>query len=326
MSDISQFNQPKVAVAVAFDENAEGLVRLAGALARRLGKKLVLLHAVEPWIELPASLTDATPLLGLGAAAEREAHGVAEARLKELAGLVPHGVEVERVVVLGKARSALAQSATACNASLLIVGAHLEALRHAVPRGLSTAMALMPAATVPLLVVDPAKLPPLAEGDCKLLVADDLSAATAPAVRYALELAAAMGQCTVRHVYVNGIDRDQLQAALAAAAAASHSPLGDAVSPDEILNRVTMQLQAKLEERASAHVDYLEAARGRYEAEVVSGSVRNELLLEVLRYRPHLLVFGRHKTLHTGPMFLGRMPFRAMVAHGLPVLIVPEEA
>lgn len=325
MSDASQFNEPKIAVAVAFDEFAEGLVRFAGKLAARLGKKLVLLHVVEPFFELPISMTEVASLTGLSAVAEREARTAAESRLEELIKLVPEGVSAERVILHGKPRSTLSQSAFACRACLLIAGAHLQSLRHAMPRGLSTAMGLMPATQVPLLVVDPDHLPRLFDDDHKILLADDLTASSEAAVRYALELSTALESTKIRHVYINTLNREQLASALTDAAAAARSPGVDQLSTDLVFKRILEDLEESLEERASSYIDYLENSGGSYEREVITGDVRNEVAQEILRYRPTLVVFGRHKALHSGPMFLGRMPFRAMVAHGVPVLIVPTE-
>ena len=325
MSDASQFNEPKIALAVATDEHAASLVKFAGSLAARLGKRLVLLHVIEPILELPISMVEIGPLHGIEAAAVQESHKAAEQWLADLKKLVPQGVSVESVIVHGKTRSMLAQSALTSRACLLIAGAHFQTLRHAISRGLSTAMGLMPVTRVPLMLVDPNQLPSLTDSDSKILLADDLTPSAEAAVRYALEFSTAIEHATVRHIYINSIDRQQLAGALAAAAAAARAPEVDEVSAESVFARLVGDLRHQLEYRASSYVDYLENSGGNYEADVITGKVREELSVEILRFHPSLLVFGRHKALHAVPIFLGRMPFRAMVAHGLPVLVVPAD-
>lgn len=326
MSDVSQFNAPRLAVAVAMDEHAESLVKFAGQLASKLGKKLVLLHAVEPWLELPPAMVDGMPLTGVSSAAEQELHQFAEQRLSELSRLLPAGVVVERVIVHGKAKIVLPEAAATAQVSFLIVGAQQEALRNALGRGLSTALGLVATTTIPVLIVDPKQPLSLAGTGLKCLVADDLSESAQTALHFTLEMASAFGNTAVRHVYVNSLDRDQLVAGLRAAAAAAHTQLDEEISPELIFGQIEAQLLQRLESRAALYVDYLENAGGVYEACILNGDVRQELQQDIEHFQPDFLVFGQHRALHRAPLFWGRLPYRAMVAHGLPILIVPGVA
>lgn len=323
MSDVSQFNQASLAVAVAMDEHAESLVILAGRLAKKLGKKLVLMHAVEPWLELPPAMFDGVPLTGLGSAAEQELHQYAEQRLLELSGVVPAGVAVERVIVHGKAKVVVPAAAAAAQLSFLIVGAKQQSLQHTLGRGLSTALGMVSSAPLPVLIVDPTQPWSIDRPGFRCLVADDLSDTAQAALEFALEMASAFGNAELRHVYVNSIDREQLATALRAAAATAHAPLDQEVSADLIFSQVEMQLLQRLQSRAAVHIDYLENGGGNYEAAVLSGDVQHELAHEIERLQPDLVVFGQHHVVYKAPMFWGRMPYRSMVRHGLPILVVP---
>lgn len=305
-----------IGVAVSFDEHAAPLVALAGRLAARTGKRLLLLHAVEPWHEglLARNVADAIV---------QRASSLAKGRLVELSSFAPEGVEVETAVVVGKPAEALAAAALAKECCLLCVGATRSGTASLLS-GMSTAMALMAACPVATLVVDAANGMRVPEGgSLRILVADDLSDGSEAAVELGAALAASLGEARLHHVHVSPLGEGELRDALASAAAASRAPLDSATSAHEVLAALRATQVARLEERGSLQREYVEEAGGSYTSEVLSGAVRAELGTVVKGFGPDLLVFGRHAPVHRKPLHFGRMPLRAMLAHGKPVVVVP---
>ncbi len=312
-----------IAVAVAFDRHAPDLVRMGAQIAARTGKRLCLIHSVEPWHEAPAPSRGSTHLSNVAQVMERNAAELAGARLRELRELLPPGLHVETHIVAGKPTEALGAEAARLGVALMIVGADLSQMRY-VPRGFSTALSLMVTSPVPLFVVDTASCSTLPADGWRLLVADDLGEQTSDAVQFAFDFAAATRATTLHHLHVNGLSLTTLKAGIATAAVTAHTPIAATVSADEVHDALLATLEERLSERAAPMRDYLEAAGGEYVSIVATGIVADEVERCVQDVRPDIVIFGRHQAYHHRPFFIGRLPFRAMLEQRRPVIVVPN--
>lgn len=312
-----------VVVAVGLDDHAAGLVAAGAAIAARTGKPLHVVHVVEPWHTRLAGrpLEPASPLWSAARAVEHNATAIASERLSQMAARHATELKVRTHVVVGKPATEIARMALDLNAALLVVGARLG---DTAPRiaGLSTALTLMETSPVPVLVADARHAPVFPEHPLKILVADDLADDTEDAIAFAAAFAAAWRGAWVHHVHVNPLDRETLTDALQTATAAARTNAGSTVADvyDAYLETQGRCLLA----RADDQRPYVEAAGGTYTTELATGSVRPQISEVFAVMHPDILVFGRHRAVHREPFFFGRMPVRAMLAHGKPVLVVPE--
>ena len=315
-----------ITVAVGFDRHTSDLVRMGAELAQKTGRKLCLMHAVEPWTELPQARAfgEHDPLWDVTQAVETNAQDLAEGRLKELCSQLADDLPVKRLVVKGKAAERLGAEAMAVGSHLLLVGADFTNARF-LPRGLSTALSLMVSSPVPVGVVDTSITRSLLGAPTRVLLADDLGPQSEGALEYAFALAASLGDSELHHVHVNGLTLESLRAGLSTAAATAHTPINPAAAAEDVYEALIAGVRTKLDQRSLASRDYLEAAGGRYVTEVVTGSVNDQIATVAAAVDPHLVVFGRHHAYYTRPFFIGRVPFRSMLALRRPVIVVPNE-
>lgn len=315
-----------VAVAVAFDEHTVPLVRFGKELATRLGKKLALIHVAEaPLVPqpvrpfaIPAVVWDKFPDAVMSGRHE------AKRKLQELRATLPETLDVKLIASEGRAADVLVKEAEHVGASFLLVGTSVDK-QSFLPSGFSTALSLMAMAPLPVLIVDTERHLPDLSLPFRILLADDLSDQTEPAVACAATLADSMAKSWVHHVHVSAFSAPDLTTVLRNAAAAAHTTLSERESA-EIVKAVHTEQREALEARFSDYREYVEAAGGRYTAEITAGDVGSELEQAVKTYLPDLLVFGRHHGWHKKPFFFGRMPFKAMMQFHRPVLVVPEKA
>lgn len=307
-----------VTAAVALDGRSQPLVGIAADLCRRTGKKLHLLHAVEPW---GVPFLGAPGLAEAAEAVEGHAKAAAERHLAELAGGV-EGVAVTTTVVVGKPAERIGKEAESAGSCLLLIGADARQRRF-MPRGFSTALSLMVTAPVPVFCVDVAATPRLPDDALAILLADDLSPQSEAAVSFAFDLASAFGDATLHHLHVNGMTLEGLRSGLEVAAATARTAVNPARTAADVFDALVRKMREELGARAASYRDYLEEAGGAYQAEVRTGQVRAELQAFVDANEPDVLVFGRHRSVHTRPFFLGRMPLEAMLAFARPVIVVP---
>jgi hypothetical protein len=191
-------------------------------------------------------------------------------------------------------------------------------------RGGSTALSLLVSSPVPVLALAAASTPLLRSPAPRLLLADDLADQSETVVAFAFELATALEGVELHHVHVNPLTLEGLRGGLEIAAGAARAPLASGAAPESVHQALTTQLSEQLAARAAIHREYLEAASGTYVPHVIEGSVQAALADGVERIDPDVLLFGRHRAYHKRPFFLGRMPYRAMLAHGRPVIVAPD--
>jgi nucleotide-binding universal stress UspA family protein len=317
--------QQYVVVAVAFDRHTMSLCHAAAELCRKTGKKLCLAHVIEPWAELPTSRAFGSddPLWNVTQAVEASSRDLAQGRFDEFVPVLALDSEVRREIRSGKPAAELAEVAAEIGAALLLVGADYGNLRF-LPRGFSTAMSLMVSSPCPVCVMDGKMETRFLHDPARLLLADDLGPEAEAAVAFGYGLAAAMDKSEIHHVHVNGLTFDTLRAGLSTAAATAHTPLNAVASSEDVYDALISRLKEKLETRAQPHRDYLEAAGGQLVTEVLTGEVNEQIGALTASVDPDLLIFGRHQAYHTRPFFIGRLPFRQMLAQRRPIVIVPN--
>ena len=315
-----------ITVAVAFDAHTMSLTELASNLCIATGKKLCLLHVVEPWADHPHSKAfgEVDNLWNVTQAVETNARELALSRLGEVALSVPPEIAVKKVVVGGKSVDMICKEVESIGTCLLLVGGRHSSMKF-LPKGLSTALSLMVASPVPLLVIDTAKEFKFDTKGMRFLLSDDLSEHSETAVEFTFDLAAALRNSEIHHVHVNGLSFESLEAGLNTAAATSHTPINSSASIDDVYSALLNSIDKKMNARALDQKDYLEASGGSYTSQVTTGNVSEEIQKVAERVKPDITVFGRHHTLHTKPFFIGRVPFRSMLNQSGPILIVPND-
>lgn len=316
-----------ITVAVAFDRHTMPLTRMATDLCRATGKKLCLLHVVEPWADHPHSKAfggEEDHFWNVTQAVETNARELALARLGEVGMEIPPDISVKKVVAGGKAVETICKEVESIGTCMLLVGGNFSNMRF-MPKGLSSALSLMVSSPVPLMVVDTERDQSINTSQLKFLLSDDLSEKSESAVEFTFDLATALGRCEIHHVHINGMTFDSLKAGLNTAAATSHTPLNSSASVDDVYNALITGIESKLSSRAASLRDYLEASGGSYYSEVATGNVSDEIGKVSEEVQADVIVFGRHHTLHTKPFFIGRVPFRSMLGQRKPVIIVPND-
>ena len=309
-----------IVVVVDLTAEAGDTVLAAAALARGLDSKLVLVHAFEhPFARLlkaivPTSLIRPDALLR----AEEDKFMADSARLEDLrhaAGAVPS----EAKLVTGRRTQAILKEVARTQAALIVVGGPGDS-RGVLLEGLTTASGLAFASSVPVLVIPHGKT--INSEKPRIMIADDLRDTSLPAVAAGLELALAWPAAEVLHVHVNTVLRETFVTAMDHALLASSS--GDKVSSRFLYETCEQYFRDKLAARGRPVKLRLQQRGSTIDERIVAGEADDEIEREAIRFRADLLVVGRHSDFHAGSVRLGRMPFRTMMALGMPVLIVPD--
>ncbi len=184
-------NEPPIICGTDFSEPAACAAKAAAAITRRIGTKLLLLHAAEH-----AGVIAEPPEIGQAfvTAQSEELHAAAEA-------LRSVGTEVEEAFAFGPADKALVEMASQRKARMIVAAAVGRTRRLLMG---SVAVRTAETATVPTLVVRQARrLTEWAEGKrtLRIVMGDDFSATGEAALRFVADLAK-LGPCdiTVAHV------------------------------------------------------------------------------------------------------------------------------
>jgi nucleotide-binding universal stress UspA family protein len=315
-----------VTVAVALDKHTPALVESASQLAAKLGKRLALIHVVEPWAELPASAPfgEGDPLWNVTQAVETSAVEKARARLADIAGMMPPKLDTVMLVLRGKPVEVIVREAGQLGTCLLVVGIDHGGSRF-LPTGFSTAFSLLVGAPMPVLAID-ATLGRMPDwGRLRLMLADDLGRHSDTAVEFSAMLTAGLGNAELHHVHVNALSAESLRAGLAQAAASAHTPLDERTSAADVYAALLAELEAKLRSRVDAQRDYMEAERVAYSPRIVTGPVLEQLSEAAASVDPDVIAFGRHHAYYTKPFVVGRVPYRAMLAQKRPIIVVPND-
>ncbi len=293
-----------VVAAVALDSQSGCVADTAAALARRFDMDLRLVHVIEeeplqPWVVEVPGYYYSLPIPE-DALAARVADG--RAKLAKLVEATHLGGRARGEVLVGDTEEALISYSKLHRANLLVTSCASE---YGDFTGfLSTTIALMAHAPLPVLVVDTGRTPDFTRPGLAILVGDDLEAGSQEALRRTFELASKMPGSRVRQVNVHGRRRPLLHA--------------DA----DLLARDHEARRAKLCERGQPFRDRV-AAKTDIEVDIREGDVVRELTASMADFKPDLLVVGRHKALKLRPFLIGKVPFRQTLKGPCAVLVVP---
>ena len=326
----TSLNTPKgcLVVGLSGSETGRGLLLSAVSLARRFDLRLQLVSVIEPVpfdlvaFDSPAYL--AYPPVNL----EIEVQRVKE-REQELSQLVrelgqKHGLNVAATVRVGAAAPNLIAEARAQHANLIMSGYDAEAFREGVS-GFTTTLTLMHEAPLPVLAVPQSKTLEFSKPHLRILLADDLQDSTKEACYKAYELAAAVPGSHLRHVHVFADLQEKIRHAWQVIKERTHLQVGG-VTPGSEEEAMAQELKVRKEKLRAHAQPFLRAAeehKVKIEYDLRSGNVDRELDAAQRDHSADLAVFGRHRIIHTRPLLVGRVSFRAMLHSGAGVLVVP---
>jgi nucleotide-binding universal stress UspA family protein len=331
----------EIITAINFDDLAAGLVRVSAALAAASHRTLRLAHVFSPeYIGIADFYPDArerwegraerwdegwaAPYLGppgrytVGRRVD-PSMDQAESYLSALAAAeAGSGVITHTTVLTGEFPDALADFAATSNASLLVVGAPVH--RPGILKArLRPTLRLMATSPIPVLAVaDPAAKLTLQDKALRVLVADDLTPTSLPAIDAAAELLETVqAPVDVLHLHVEPLPPPGFNAAFDPELA-----VWPGISIKErLLDDHLEQLQNRLVMRGTPLATRAVATGGKYSAELWQGQVARELKRAVQMHGADLVVFGRHHFLHRQPLALGQMPFPSMLGLGSAVMV-----
>lgn len=308
----------KICVGVKDHHTGKKIVKFAENFCRRTGAVMHLVHSVGEsysggWDVMTTADTNMSDLLDLSM---EERRGEAQIMLFNLAETVDPEIDTEIAVVDGRAVPSLIAEARRSDSSLILVSTETHG-RSPLPGGWSTALGLIKAAPLPVLVADHESDVDLA-GPLRMLVADDFTEACRSNIHNGVDLATRLGQCHVNHVHVHELPVGEFKKVY-------QSVWPGRKQAEEEWDRVHDDFLKKMEERAPLHTDRLEDSGGRYTCELECGEVEVGLDWISGRFEPDLMVFGRHRTLHRRPMHVGRVPFGWLFRQKGVFLILPEE-
>lgn len=281
-----------------FSTGAVGAVRVAAALARVRGERLLVAHVVDP---LDASRS--TPEVETSAAMGRLA-AVAEP-------LRADGLTVETRILQGSPDEALVAVADEIAASVLVVSrlGHRSSQRWRVG---STAARIVQTSAVPVLLADdPAPFEAWARGERPLRIT--LAAARGPSTEHAarfVESLCAGGACELVVLHLYDPAEAGARLGLRASPLAGGQPEIEAALLDELRSRVAPTLA--------------EGARYRVAANV--GRTADAIALEAEPERTDLLVTGTRQRSGLSRLWHGSVAHGLLHAARVPLLCVPRPA
>jgi nucleotide-binding universal stress UspA family protein len=191
-TSVKKNNEPPIVCGTDFSDAAFEAVDIAGAMAKRLGTRLVLVHVDEFYGMAAADSSLFEPAVAHG---RRELDRMAD-RLRGL------GIDVEEKLVCGSAFDKLVTVATEAKGRLIVVGA----VGHGLARRLfvgSVAERTAEASPIPTMVVRPkSRLGSWIRGKhaLKILVGYDFSAASDAALAWVNQLRE-LGRCEITLLY-----------------------------------------------------------------------------------------------------------------------------
>lgn len=311
----------KILVPINLDESSGPLLKAAGQIAKRTGLSLNVVHVSEYWVgrTWPTEMMLGGPMGGLVSAVEEETMDVAHSHLKELISSNLAGFDVSSEVLLGYPAESIRAHAVTIGAELIVLGGAADDYKY-VPRGLSTVLGLMADAPCPVLVLPRGNTGSWEKKPLKAILADDLQRESDSSVLVGYEWVSALGNTELTHVHVNQLSKDDLQDALTAAAAASHTPEG-ALDLNTVWTAAMKSVETKLAERAPGRKHLVEARGGKVKISLLQGDPVDAILKLADDTKADLMIFGRHRTWRKKPFAVGQLPFHSMLRSKKPVLI-----
>ena len=295
-------NEAPIICGTDFSDAAIEAVDIAGAIARRLGTKLVLVHVDESYgiAAMDSKLFEA-------AVAHRrpELDRMAD-RLREL------GTDVDEKLLCGSAFDKLVSVATDTRGQLIVVGA----VGHGLARRLfvgSVAERTAETSAIPTLVVRPGgRLPSWIRGDhpLKILVGYDFSPASDAALSWVNQLCE-IGTCEVRVLYSNWPPDEARRMGY-------EGPLSLTSNPKGIQKNLERDLKKRI-------AKFLPKQEVNATVEPGGGTPEGYLFQMAIEQRVDLLVVGTHQRHGLGRVLLGSVS-RAVLHHAkMTVAVVPPK-
>lgn len=299
-------------------------VDAAAHICRRTGMRLRLIAAVEPIYETPGifGLSKLYDFTEIGRTEDDRQKAEVESALARLADSLELKTKVEISVICGAPATSILKDAELSGASLIVSGA-AKGGHNFVLKGLSTAIALMSDAPVPVLMISDACRVDFSRADLRILLADDLTEACERAALAALDLATAMGQTDVHHVYANAFSMASFAKNVQKLREMHRQDADSDIGPTDLWEKARGSLLERLRLRAPGREQFLNAAGGHYFPEIRDGSVESVLEKAIEASAPDILAFGRHQSFHSRPFAIGRVPFQFMLSQDRPILVVP---
>ena len=318
----------KAEVGIKFDTEGKDILAAAGRLCMATGMTLRAVHVTEHLLTSGASHGDAYYERLLGAKEFQELVTTlsdedtlrARESLDEMLAALPREVKVERIIIAAKdAVEALVADAKNHHAALLIVGLS-EQKRGLFQRDLVTAMNLMAASPLPVLILPHGTT--LDRSSYRIFVADDLTPENDEIISCAASLACALKNTELVHAHIIDFTFKDLVERLELRMASS-AP--EPWSPAELWSLAEQRVRSLLSERAGAEPHLIEAAGGSYQPLVLTGHVADELEGALHHFKPDIVVFGRRH--EQRPLFgLGSLSLHTLHSRAYGVLIVPARS
>jgi nucleotide-binding universal stress UspA family protein len=301
-------------------------LRAAVQLCKRTGMRLRLVSAIEAsqvknLRYAPKEMFDFT---AISRSESAELKAQVEDDLRSIANNLELEQRVEISVVIGKPAQVILSDAVVNGATMIVTGAAAASHRF-VPKGLSTALMLMADSPIPVLVVKNNCEVNLSRKGLKLFVADDLSESCERAVLVGFDLATALGQTDLYHVYANAMTFEDFIRNLKKLREINKVDSKADFGSTELWEETTRILYEKLKLRAPGRNQFLETAGGHYWPEIRDGDIETSLEKSIDTAAPDILVFGRLQSFHRRPFTIGQVPFHFMLSTDRALLIVPSE-
>lgn len=235
-------------------------------------------------------------------------------------------MDFEKNIMAGDIATNLLADAQVNRASMIVCSAQHESYKYLM-KGFSTSLQLMSEANIPVLVLPNGIDEVFFKKGLTIIIADDLEKSSLSSVIYGSELAAAIGEAKIYHVYVTKEENDlkDYVRKLREAMNLSQITFDPNLSEDAIIARYESSLKNKMQERKQSVSSVLKEANCSYESKILTGSVDEKLIELVHKINADLVVFGRHVAVHRKPFGIGQVPFRTMMSIKKPVMLVPPE-
>ena len=317
MKQMFPVSHKKILVATSFDEHLEALLLSAENLALLTGAAIRLVHVCDPWAKsFLSSVADAGATDLVGALKQESVH-IASRRLDSIGRSFPKDIKIETRVVSGDVANLIASDAADSGCGLILVGASKGGVAGTI-QGFSSAISLVMVSAVPVMVVNKdAMFIPHKKGP-KFLVCDDFTEVAGAALDTGFSLTAAIKGSTLVHLHVESYGDLPSHLKL-------KDPKTNATITPEQLESINKQVEDKMLERAGDWPSKLESKGARYEMEIVSGNVPDEIDRSAIAHRADIVLFGQHKVFHRKSMHVGKVPYKVMLAQNRPVIVVPIE-
>lgn len=156
----------------------------------------------------------------------------------------------------------------------------------------------------------------------RILVGDDLRDATDRAVSTAFEFGAS-SRGSVLELFIDTMNAEVFADYIRSAIRLAHARGETMASAEEIQEMILKNWRDKLSGRCLTGKRKLQSSGGAFEEVIATGKIAEVLEAKITAFKPDLLVFGRHRGIHTEFSQLGQLTLFAMLALHRPILIVP---